>query len=466
MVKTPRTRHSKSAKQPMTIDLEAEKVAEEEKPAAAAAGVETQAEEAGSAQSGENAAAADTDDKAGQDLNGEPGGDESAGTDEPAADIGKTAARDRPVARRQRVSTTALVAAGLVGGILAIGGNAVLSGAGFLPGSGDVASGELAALRDDIAAMKGEMQSAADAARAAAAEAAAAAVADVDAKISGVSGEVGVLKEGLEKLRAAIEAGGGGDAAALQILTERLNAFDDKIAALTEGAGGAERLAAIEGSLEEIRKLAGDASATAAAAETATATNTASIDALKAELGVLAQRLEQQGSNPRIALAIAAAALKSAIDRGLPFMTELETYAAIAPNAPEIEALRDMAASGVPTRTEIAAGMADAAAAMISAGITVAENAGFFERLLASAQSMIKVRPIGMVEGDTPGAIVARMEVAVNRNDYARALAEFDTLPEKAKAAGSAFAANIRARMKADELIDRALASALKPANG
>ena len=65
-------------------------------------------------------------------------------------------------------------------------------------------------------------------------------------------------------------------------------------------------------------------------------------------------------------------------------------------------------------------------------------------RLLASAESLIKVRPIGAVEGDTVPAKVARMEVAVKAGDFTKAIAEYETLPETSKAAGQAFADKIR----------------------
>src|SRR5690606_10816324 len=101
---------------------------------------------------------------------------------------------------------------------------------------------------------------------------------------------------------------------------------------------------------------------------------------------------------------------KAAIDRGMPFTTELETYAAIAPDSPEIAALRDMAASGVPTHAAIQARMPAVATAMIAAGKEIDPQAGIVDRLLSSAQSLVSVRPIGMVEGADVAAIVARME--------------------------------------------------------
>ena len=44
------------------------------------------------------------------------------------------------------------------------------------------------------------------------------------------------------------------------------------------------------------------------------------------------------------------------------------------------------------------------------------------------------VGPVGAVEGAGVPQTVARMEAAVNQGDYAKALSEYDTLPEAAKA--------------------------------
>ncbi|WP_244423452.1 hypothetical protein [Nitratireductor aquibiodomus] len=52
---------------------------------------------------------------------------------------------------------------------------------------------------------------------------------------------------------------------------------------------------------------------------------------------------------------------------------------------------------------------------------------------MASARSLVVVRPVGSVEGDGPDAIAARMEAAVVANDYEKALAEYETLPEAGK---------------------------------
>ena len=56
------------------------------------------------------------------------------------------------------------------------------------------------------------------------------------------------------------------------------------------------------------------------------------------------------------------------------------------------------------------------------------------------------------------------MEVAIKAGDLAKAMAEFDTLPEAAKAAGAAFADKIKARLDGRKLVDQAIAGAMKAA--
>lgn len=447
MVKTPRTRHSKSGKQPVTIDLEAEEVAEVR-----------ENDEAKAPESDDAPAIEETPETAEDDT--PASGPEDSSVEEPVpteptADDGKGGR-----------STAGLIVAGLIGGVLALGGGAALTWSGLLPGTGG-AQQDIAALRDEMATLKGDLQSGLDAAgenaKTAAGEAAAAALAEADGRISSIAGEVDAVEAELAQIRQALEGGDGGDAAALQALAQRIETVEsklDELASAPPASGGdGEALAALTARLDA---LAGEADAMG---KKATANATA-IETLTGQVARLEERIDRQGTNPKVALAIAATALKSAIDRGLPFMTELETYAALVPDAPEVEILRSMAARGVPTRATIAAEMADAANVMLAAVNQVDEDAGFLDRLMSSALSLVQVRPIGEVEGDTPAAIVARMEVAVNGNDYAQALAEFDALPEPARAAGEAYAAKITARMKADELIDKALAAALAPSGG
>ncbi|TGS53312.1 phage tail protein, partial [Mesorhizobium sp. M3A.F.Ca.ET.201.01.1.1] len=77
-------------------------------------------------------------------------------------------------------------------------------------------------------------------------------------------------------------------------------------------------------------KLAGLDALVKSAGEAAQAAD-GRIAALEQSVQQLSGKVDAQASQPKIALAIAASALKAALDRGAPFATELDTFAAIAP---------------------------------------------------------------------------------------------------------------------------------------
>ncbi|MEX0347514.1 MAG: hypothetical protein AB3N20_21505 [Rhizobiaceae bacterium] len=455
MARTPRTKHSKKSREPVTIELEAEDVksAEDQSAEGNSDGVkpDSDADADGGAQSGKTDESSDAADQGSGDPEGEGGG--------------VTEGRDHDASPPKKNSFAGLIGAGIVGGLIVLGGSLLLPG--LLGGQNASPDSEieakLTALRSELKADLSKLEQAGNEATSAAI---AAAKAELDTEISNGAADIAALKESLAQVQSALEAGDGGEGAALQALGDRLNALEQTVSGLSNGSADVDsdavsaltdRISTIDQSIAALQEQVSGLQSSSGEAAT-------SIETLKAEIGELSKRLEQQGGNPEVARAIAAAALKSAIDRGLPFMTELETYASVAPESPAIEALRELAARGVPTRSEIASEMTETANAMVAAANSSGEDASIWEQLLSSAQSLIKVRPIGLVEGDTPAAIVARMEVAVNANNYQAALAEFETLPDGVKAAGQALADKIMARSQVDALIDTALAAALAPA--
>ncbi|EXL10292.1 hypothetical protein [Aquamicrobium defluvii] len=461
MVKTPKTRHSKSSRDPVTIDLDADQVSRigKDDPAgieavsetvppeqtppetveAAPVGEETVTE----APSGPAAEGHARDYRFAEEPAPSPASEPSTEADEPPA---RPALQPEP-ARRGGMG---LLAAGLVGGVVALAGAGALQYAGMLgaPGGGaanTAGSSQIAELQaqvSDLAAARGDDGSA--------------------QRIESLSADLGQLRSELASLKSAAEAGAGGgsDGEALAELSRKVGEIESSVAALGEAARPEavdltpinDRLAALE---QQVR-AAGDGAEQQASR----------LDALDRSLATVSGKVEEQADQPRIALAIAASALKSALERGAPFKAELETFAAISPDAPQLDTLRAYAEKGVATRSEIAAQVAAAADAMVAADKPVDENAGFVQRLMSSAESLVKVRPIGAVEGAGVPETVARLEAAVNRNDFAAALAEYETLPEAVKAAGADFATALRSRMEAETQVDALVAKTMSGGEG
>lgn len=485
MVKTPKMRHARTQREPVTIDLGPDEVRRiEEEAAADLAAAEATAGDPGPREAAAEAGAAGTEPAAAE-LAPEP-----TATEATASASAATAAEERmssgasqqepphfgrarpqetaeqapaPMPQAARPGRASALVAGLIGGIVALAGAGALQYAGLLPSpgasTGDAAA--VAALQAEIDGLKQQVAGLGDGSAAAGVEELRKALGESDATVGSLSTTVDALKADLAALKSAVEAGGadGGtvDVEAAAQLSSRLEVLEAAVAALRQDGGNAVPvdLTELNGRIDTIEKAVNAAGAQTVDAE-------GRIAALEKSLGDIAAKVEAQADQPRIALAIAASALKAAVDRGGPFVSEVETFAAVAPNSPELAELRALAKDGVQSRADLLAAAPDAAIAMISASRAVDENAGFFERLLASAESLIKVRPIGVVEGEGVDAVVARMEAALKAGDLAKALAEYDVLPEAPKAAGASFAEQVRLRQKAEELVDRALSGALR----
>jgi len=165
-----------------------------------------------------------------------------------------------------------------------------------------------------------------------------------------------------------------------------------------------------------------------------------------------------------VARAIAAAGLKSAIDRGGSFMSELEAFASVAPDDPAVSELRDLAAGGVPSRSDLVAGFSDAASKAIAAADPGNPDAGLVDRLMSSAMSVVKVRKVGDVPGDSAEAIAARAEARLLNGDLEAAVNEWNTLPEASKAATADYGDAMAARARAEKLMATAIAPTNAPA--
>lgn len=436
MVKTPRTRHSQSNREPVTIDLAPDEVSRPKEEQDATGSVEAEPEVAAA-----EAAQPETVD-AGQRA------DEAAPDPRFGRNEQEPAQQPQPARRGG-----GMLVAGAAGGVIALALAGGLHFAGLLPGSRNVLQDHgpaIAALESQFAALQQQV-SALDAAGGDAG------LAD---RVTDAEGRVAALDEAVEAIRsqlAAIQLPAEGETPGVDLspLEERLAAMETAVAALQDTPVQEADLSQVEGAIASLREEIG-------AAREAQSSAAARLDALEGDVRSLATRLEEQAEAPSTAIIIAASSLKAAIDRGTPFTTELDTFAALAPNAPEIEVLRGHAESGVATRAQLAAEADAAANAMIAAAQPVDPDAGITDRLWASAMGLVQVRPIGMVEGDGVPEIAARIDAAVGAGDFERAIAEYDSLTDTAKAAGAAFIDRVRARQTVDTLVDQALAAALK----
>ena len=271
-------------------------------------------------------------------------------------------------------------------------------------------------------------------------------------------------KTDLAGLKSAVESGGAGENAGLQALQDKIAAIEKSMATLGQAVRDAApaEMTAIGEKLAAVETAVNAATTATSANDGRLGTVEKGLQTLEQNVASLAGKIDAQASQPKVALAIAASGLKAAVDAGGAFVAEVETFRRRSAECAGTGRIGTVAEKGVPSRDEIAAQAPAAVTAMIDAGRTVDENAGYFERLLSSAKSLVKVRPVGPVEGAGVPETVARLEAALGSGDYDKAVAEYGTLPEAPKAAGHAFMEQVRARLAAEQLVEKATAGALK----
>ena len=287
-----------------------------------------------------------------------------------------------------------MIGAGILGGLIALAAAGSMQYAGYLPGASAESSPEIASLRSEVDGLKQQL-----------------ATIPTDLQPG----------DALEKRLAALEA--KGDTTAANPETEsQIKALQDTVAQLKN--------------------------ASATAAEQA---NTQLSD-LGDRLAPAEKTLKDQPGEAAVSKAIAATYLKAAVDRGDPFLTELQTFSSLAPDDPAIAGLKRMAATGIKSKAALATEF-DATATAISEALNQpVQGESMTDRLMASARSLISVRPVGNVTGTDWGAILARMEDKLTNGDIKGAALEWDGLPDGAKAASKDFKAELDARATADDL--------------
>ncbi|HEV7323025.1 MAG TPA: hypothetical protein VGO04_30850 [Ensifer sp.] len=413
-------RRSKSEKEPLTIDLEAEKTVAQ--PTETEAPRETMADLAAE-NSASDARPEDAATDSGDDSTARSRLDEEieeqradAAADAAAAAFAEepphVATRDpEPAPQQKPVSNSSALAAGIVGGLVTLLGFGGLQYAGFIPVLGPdrakpgVEQSELQALRDQIAALPTP-----------------AAVVDN----TELEGRIAALEQSFSQ---------GGSS-----------------------AGASAEAEALKAQVENLTKEIAGLKSTLADAQTAA---TADKDALTSRIESAEQKLNEPVNDIQMAKAVAVTALKSAIDRGGPFLAELDALRSIAPDEQAVAALAQDAQVGVPTRTDLRREFSATADAMLDALNQPDPNEGIFDRLVSSAMSGIRVRPVGSVEGETPEAIIARIEDKLNNGDLKGAALEWEGLPAAAKPSGEAFKAKLDQRLRVEGVIDAAVAATM-----
>ena len=172
-----------------------------------------------------------------------------------------------------------------------------------------------------------------------------------------------------------------------------------------------------------------------------------------------------EAANRQARTALAAANLKSAIDSGDPFMSQLETFAQNAGAGTTTDELRDFAADGVPTEQVLTNQWPDVRDEISKALTPSAPGAPVGDQFMAGLRSLVQVRPTGPApaSAEGPKATLSRLDAAIQSGNLAAWQKQWQTLPDPARKASKVFADRVAARLTAQRAVAGALSAALKP---
>ncbi|MFG1418326.1 hypothetical protein V5F38_10495 [Xanthobacter sp. V0B-10] len=163
--------------------------------------------------------------------------------------------------------------------------------------------------------------------------------------------------------------------------------------------------------------------------------------------------------------------LKQSVDAGRPFASELDAARALlGPRAAALEPFAGKAQAGFPPLPQLADQLARTGGAAIEslapAPEAPAADASLMTRFLASAQSLVKVRPADGVDPESLRGLLDRAVAAVRLGDIAGALAALRQLPPPVQEKLAAVTAELDARRRAAEAATTLYQQALAAISG
>ena len=281
----------------------------------------------------------------------------------------------------------------------------------------------------------------------------------LDATIAQLDAGLAEVKKSIADVQAAIpEAQPAVDLSPIEAELRTLKTQVDAIAAGASGgdAGAmAQSLASLETGLSSLTTRLNGLDSTVSSLRT-------DLDAARQTLTDHINAALPNEAGPALKLPLILSGLESAFAAGKPFSLELDSLATVVPDLAVPDALKAAANSGLIRPDALTVKFRDTLPDILAARET---NSGdWTQNTLDWAKSLLALRPAEEMAGDSPEAIVSRLEGAMDRRDYAGAAALLDQLPGPMRLAAAPVAADISAHADADQLVTALRARALAPA--
>jgi len=245
-----------------------------------------------------------------------------------------------------------------------------------------------------------------------------AAQAQLEQRIVEVAEDSGAARTELADRIAALDARTEGlaqtDDEAVATLTARLQALEQQLQVASETTGDSARAEQVEAVRDRVSGI-----------EQSIATLRSDLDSLRTQSSRSAQLAQASAQT------LAVNRLRRAVDSGAAFTAELDALRKVAAGPLEADALAAAAQDGVPNLRDLRQSFPEFANNALEA-VGATGDDSLIGQIVESARSVVNVRPVGEIEGDSPRAIIARVENRLNAGDLQGVVAQSDQLSGEA----------------------------------
>lgn len=277
------------------------------------------------------------------------------------------------------------------------------------------------------------------------------------------------LDGGLTEVRQAIAAvPATAEPVDLAPLQTQLKGLEDRLTAIGAGASSADAAAlaktisSIEAGIAELRTQLTALDQRVAATDNAISGLKGDVSATQTAISTQNQTLGGADIGPAVRLPLMVSGLETAIANGRPFAAELAGLKALLPDLAVPGPVEASAAEGLP-RPDAVATQFTAAVPNVLAGRAAVSTGDMGEDALEWMKGLLALRPVGEVAGDTPEAIVSRLEAAVGRHDFKAAAELLAQLPPAMQAGAGSTGADITKLAAAEGFVTELRSRALAP---
>lgn len=276
------------------------------------------------------------------------------------------------------------------------------------------------------------------------------------------------LTSGLNETKAAIAGLPQPTTVDLGPTDQRLGALETQVAALGAGASSPDaaalgtKVSELETRLAALEKRPVTPAVPAVPAADVTALKS-DIETLKQAVAARAPSLAEGEVSAAVRLPLLVAGLDSAFGNGRPYADVLKSLTPLLPATKVPDGIAAAAETGLPAPATVAERVSAVVPDMLAkrsvtaSGDLVTDSIDWFKGLIA-------LRPSGDVTGDTPEALVARIEAAAQRADWAGTAELFSKLPVPMRLAAGDVVGDVSRLAEAQAFIETLRRDALAPA--